>query len=156
MKSNLLIVDDKPANLLALEAILSDFYNVIPAHSGLEALDLLATKEVDVILLDVEMPQMDGYETARRVKKMERYQDIPIIFTSAVFMDDPYVKKGYECGAVDYFTKPFDADLLRKKVAIYASLAQKDLRIMELEQRIADLERLLSATPGVRTLKSAE
>jgi CheY-like chemotaxis protein len=146
MNGNLLIVDDTPENLLVLEALLGNHYEVARAHSGAEALIFLNEKGVDVILLDIEMPGMDGFETARRIKQMERCQDIPIIFVSGVFVDDPYVKKGYECGAVDYFTKPFDPGILRKKVAIYASLRRKDVRIRELESRIRELEGILSAS----------
>jgi CheY-like chemotaxis protein len=146
MKSNLLIVDDKRENILVLEALLGNHYQLTRALSGQEALDLLREKEIDVVLLDIEMPQMDGYETARRIKQIERCQEIPIIFVSGVFMEDPYVKRGYECGAVDYFTKPFDPSILRKKVAIYASLRQKDAQIREQAARILELERLLSAT----------
>jgi CheY-like chemotaxis protein len=147
MKSNLLVVDDRPENIRVLEALLGSNYAMTPALSGKEALDLLQEKEVDVILLDIEMPVMDGYETAQRIKQMERCQDIPIIFLSGVFMDDPYVKKGYECGAVDYFTKPFEPSILRKKVAIYASIRQKDALIRQQAARIMELERQLFATP---------
>src|SRR5438552_559652 len=112
-KSTLLLVDDKPANLLALEAVLKeDGYTIILANSGKEALDLLKEKEVDLILLDIQMPGMDGYETARRIKQMPACQNIPIIFITAIFTENPYVKKGYEVGAIDYFAKPFDPDLL--------------------------------------------
>ncbi len=144
MKSNLLTVDDRPENLLVLKALLGPNYNLIQAHSGQEALDLVAKEPVDVVLLDIEMPVMDGYETARRMKEMECCQNIPIIFISGVFMDDPYVRKGYECGAVDYFTKPFDPSILRRKIAIYASLRRQEMLLKEKEQRIKELEELLS------------
>jgi CheY-like chemotaxis protein len=147
MNSNLLIVDDRPENLLVLEAVLGNQYHMTPAHSGQEALDLLKEKEVDVILLDIEMPVMDGYETALHIKQMERCEDIPIIFISGIFMEDPHIKRGYDCGAVDFFTKPFDPGILRKKVAIYASLRQKDLLIRKQEARIRELEGRLSVMP---------
>jgi CheY-like chemotaxis protein len=146
MKSSLLVVDDRPENLVVLESLLGGQYHVATARSGHEALNLLEEKEFDVVLLDIEMPVMDGYDTARRIKRMDRHQDVPIIFVSGVFMEDPYVKKGYECGAIDYFTKPFDRDILRKKVAIYASLRRKDALIRELAARIKELEELVSAT----------
>ena len=126
MKSRLLIVDDKPANLLALEAVLDAHYDLLRAHSGQEALELLENTPVDVILLDIEMPGLDGYETTRRIKQMPGRQDIPVILISAVFTEDPYIKKGYEVGAMDFFAKPFDPEKLRKKVEIYASLRVKD------------------------------
>jgi CheY-like chemotaxis protein len=136
MKSTLLIVDDRPENLVVLGAVLDSNYDIIPAHSGQEALALLEKNNVDVVLLDIAMPTMDGYETTRRIRQMERCQDIPIILISAFFTQDPHVKKGYEAGAVDYFTKPFDPAILRKKIALYASLRQKDARIKELERRL--------------------
>jgi response regulator RpfG family c-di-GMP phosphodiesterase len=145
MKSRLLIVDDKPANLLALEALLSAKYDLVPAHSGQEALKLLRNSAVDVILLDIEMPGMDGYETTRLIKQMPDRQNIPIILISGVFTDDPNVKKGYEVGAVDYFTKPFDPGILRTKVSIYASLSAKDAEIREKDARIKALEEMLTA-----------
>jgi two-component system sensor histidine kinase/response regulator len=136
MKSTLLIVDDRPENLVVLRALLGGSYNLIPAHSGLEALELLTENIVDLVLLDIEMPGMDGYETTRRIRQMPHHEDVPIILVSGVFTEDPYVKKGYEAGAVDYFTKPFDAEILKQKVALYASLRQKDARIRELEERL--------------------
>jgi|GEM_PF-5014118 CheY-like chemotaxis protein len=136
MKSTLLIVDDRPENLVVLGAVLDSNYDIIPAHSGKEALALLEETAVDVVLMDIAMPIMDGYETTRRIRQMERCQDLPIILISAYFTQDPHVKKGYEAGAVDYFTKPFDPAILKKKIALYASLRQKDAKIRELEQRL--------------------
>jgi two-component system sensor histidine kinase/response regulator len=136
MSSTLLIVDDRPENLMVLGAVLGANYNLIQAHSGQEALELLEQNTVDVVLLDIEMPVMDGYETTRHIRQMPHYEDIPVILISGVFTEDPYIKKGYEAGAVDYFTKPFDARILRKKVALYASLRQKDARIRELEEQL--------------------
>jgi len=110
-KSTLLLVDDKPENLIALAAVLAGpQYHLISANSGEEALELLEKNEVDLILLDIQMPGMDGYETARKIKQMERYQNTPIIFITAIFTENPHIKKGYQAGAIDYFTKPFDPD----------------------------------------------
>lgn len=144
LKPTVLIVDDIPGNLIALEAVLSD-YTVLSARSGREALDVLEKTEVNVILLDIQMPEMDGFETARRIKQLANYRGTPIIFITAVFKDDPYVKKGYEAGGVDYFTKPFDPDILRMKVSIYASFHQKDKLLKERERRIRQSEELLKA-----------
>jgi CheY-like chemotaxis protein len=146
MKSNLLVVDDKPANIVVLGAILGASYDLIPAHSGYEALDLIQEKDVDVVLLDIEMPGIDGYETVRRIKQIERCKDIPIILVSGVFTEDPYVKKGYEYGAVDYFTKPFNPDVLKLKVAFYASMRQKEALIKEKEEKIKELEMQLQGS----------
>jgi CheY-like chemotaxis protein len=140
MKSTLLIVDDKPENLLVLEAVLGSNYELIRAHSGQEALEVLAQTLVHLVLLDIEMPGMDGYETTRLIRQMPQHGDVPIILISGVFTDDPYVKKGYKAGAVDYFTKPFDPEILRQKVALYASLRQKDELIRRKDARIRELE----------------
>jgi CheY-like chemotaxis protein len=144
-KCKLLIVDDRPENLLALEAVLSGDYTLISAHSGQEALELLQIHDVDVVLLDIQMPGMDGYETAKNIKLMERCRHTPIIFITAIFTENPHIKKGYEAGAVDYFTKPFDPDILKTKVAIYASFRRKDALLKEREARIKESEELLIA-----------
>ena len=121
-KRRILAVDDAPANLVALDAVLGRQYELIAAHSGQEALGILAKDpNIDVILLDIQMPVMDGYEVASRIKKIPECADIPLIFITAIYTEDPHVKKGYELGAVDYFTKPFDPDLLRLKVDVYAT-----------------------------------
>ena len=143
MKSTLLIVDDHPANLTVLESLLGGTYELLKAHSGHAALDLLNDKPVDVVLLDIEMPGIDGYETTRRIKRIRHCQDIPIILISGVFTEDPYVKKGYEAGAIDYFTKPFNSTLLKQKISVYASLQQKNKLLKEKEERIKELEALL-------------
>ncbi len=143
-KASILIVDDVPANLIALEAVLSE-YDVVSAKSGQEALDVLKDRNFNVILLDIQMPGMDGFEAARRMKQMSTYHGTPIIFVTANFKDDPYVKKGYEAGGVDYFTKPFDPDILRMKVGIYASFHQKTSLLKEREERIRQSEELLKA-----------
>jgi len=141
---NLLLVDDHPSNLLALEAVLSDRgYNLIMAHSGYEAIELLKKHKIALVLLDIQMPGMDGFETARRMKSMEGCQDIPIIFITAVYKEDPFIKKGYEVGGIDYFSKPFDPEILRLKVGLYSSFRQKAYLLQEREQRIKETEELL-------------
>ncbi len=144
-KSTLLIVDDKPENLLALEAVLKRDYHLIYATSGPDALELLNKNEVDVILLDIQMPVMDGYEVARRIKRIPQCQNIPIIFITAIFTEDPHIKKGYEAGAIDYFTKPFDPDILKVKIGLYASLRQKYSLLKQREIQVAQSEELLKA-----------
>lgn len=142
---NLLLVDDHPSNLIALEAVLSDddTYNLILAHSGSEAIELMKKHEIALVLLDVQMPEMDGFETARRMKAMEGYRDIPIIFITAVYNEDPFIKKGYEVGGIDYFSKPFDPEILRLKVGLYSSFHQKTHLLQEREARIRETEELL-------------
>ncbi|HKQ26338.1 MAG TPA: response regulator [Burkholderiales bacterium] len=143
-KPNVLAVDDIPANLLALEGVLGDDYNVVRADSGARAIALLESRsDIDVILMDVHMPGLDGFETASRIKKMTEYQDIPIIFITAHYTEDPYVKQGYEAGGIDYFAKPFDPDILRMKVGVYASFRQKANLLKERERHIQQSEELL-------------
>jgi response regulator RpfG family c-di-GMP phosphodiesterase len=143
-RANVLIVDDKRANLLALAAVLEADYELLLANSGGEAIALLAERQdVDVILMDVHMPDMDGFEAATRIKKMESVRDIPIIFITAVYQDDPFVKKGYQVGGIDYFSKPFDPEILKMKVAAYAAFRLKADLLKEREQHIRESEELL-------------
>ena len=145
-KANVLAVDDYPANLIALGAVLNDQYNIIEAQSGAEALSILSSRDdIDVVLMDLQMPEMDGYETAGRIKQMKNYSDVPIIFITAVYKEDPHVKKGYQVGGIDYFSKPFDPDLLKIKVGVYASFRQRGAYLKEREKRIQETEDLLRA-----------
>src|SRR5258706_14725958 len=107
-KPTVLVVDDKPSNQLALAAVLEEEYHLLFADSGEAALGVLQQQpDVDVILLDIQMPGMDGFETATAIKKIEVLRDIPIIFVTAVFSEDPHVKRGYAVGGLHYFSKPF-------------------------------------------------
>ena len=118
--TNILLVDDRPENLLALEAILDPLdQNLLYAHSGEEALRQLLRHDVAVILLDVQMPVLDGFETAMLIKQRERTKYIPIIFVTAISKEDEHVFRGYSAGAVDYVFKPFSPDVLRSKVAVF-------------------------------------
>lgn len=146
-KTKLLLVDDRPENLLALEAVLGDpAYELVLAHSGTEALAKLQEHpDVALILLDVQMPGMDGLEVARRVKQRPELSDIPIIFITAIYTEDPFVKRGYDAGGVDYFSKPFDPEILRLKVGIYSAFRQKAILLREKERQLAESEELLRA-----------
>ena len=145
-KINLLLVDDRHPNLIALEAVLSDpEYNLILAYSGPEAIELIKQHDIALVLLDVQMPEMDGFETARHMKAIETCRDIPIIFITANYTEDPFIKKGYEVGGIDYFAKPFDPEILKLKVGVYASCRQQTYLIQEQEQRIKQTEELLNA-----------
>src|SRR5688572_22590742 len=107
-KPSILAVDDTPLNLVALEAVLERDFDLVPAESGARAIEILQQRsDIVVILMDIQMPIMDGYEAATRIKKIPGCQEIPIVFITAVYHEDPYVKRGYEVGGVDYFTKPF-------------------------------------------------
>jgi PAS domain S-box-containing protein len=143
-KPNLLLVDDHHSNLVALQSVLSEReYNLIFAHSGAEAIELAKVHDFALILLDVQMPEMDGFETARRLKELAQCRDIPIVFITAIYKEDPFIKRGYEAGAVDYFSKPFDPDVLRLKVRLYSALHQKTHLLREREKRIRQTEELL-------------
>lgn len=121
--AKILIVDDRPENLLALQAILESLdAEVVPASSGEEALKKLLTDDFAVILLDAHMPGMDGFETAGHIKQRERTRHIPILFLTAVDYDPHLAYRGYQAGAVDYITKPFDPWVLRSKVAVFVDL----------------------------------
>ena len=134
----LLLVDDRPENLLALEAILEPLGQVlIRANSGPDALKQVLADDFAAILLDVQMPGMNGFEVAEIIKSREKSRTIPIIFLSAISKEDAYVFKGYSMGAVDYVFKPFNPDILRSKVAVFVDLYLKQGEI----QRQADLLR---------------
>jgi CheY-like chemotaxis protein len=144
-RAKLLLVDDRPANLLALEAVLSGpEYELVTANSGQEALSALQKhSDIALILLDVQMPGMDGFEVSRHVKAVPALRDIPIIFITAFHTEDPFIKRGYEVGGVDYFSKPFDPEILRLKVGIYASFRQKATLLREKERQLRESEELL-------------
>jgi CheY-like chemotaxis protein len=145
-KPTILAVDDTPANLVALDAVLEGEFHVLFAHSGMEAIALLeARSDVDVILMDVQMPIMDGFEAAARIKKIRGCESIPIIFITAVYTEDPYIKRGYEVGGVDYVSKPFDPHLLRLKMSIYASFRQQATLLQEREKQLHETEELMKA-----------
>jgi signal transduction histidine kinase len=135
---NILLVDDRPENLLALEAILEPLtQNLVRANSGSEALKRVLEMEFATILLDVQMPDMNGFEVAEIIKSRERSRTIPIIFLSAINKEEAYVFKGYSMGAVDYVFKPFNPDVLRMKVAVFVDLFIKQREV----QRQAELLR---------------
>ena len=128
----ILLVDDRPENLLALEAILEPLnQTLIRAHSGDEALRKLLLHDFAVILLDVQMPGINGFETARLIKSRERTRYIPIIFLTAISKDEEYVFQGYSVGAVDYLAKPFQPDILRSKVNVFVDLYLKQKQVSE-------------------------
>jgi len=138
----LLLVDDRPENLLALQAILEPLGQLlISAHSGEEALKAVLQHEFACILLDVQMPEMNGFDAAQIIKSREKSRYIPIIFLSAINKEDSYVFKGYSMGAVDYVFKPFNPEVLRSKVAVFVDLYLKQQQIMEQAELLADSER---------------
>src|SRR5690348_8851265 len=139
-KVNILMVDDQPAKLLSYEAILAELgENLIKANSGREALEHLLKMDVAVVLMDVSMPDMDGFELADTIRQHPRFQNTAIIFVSAVHMTDIDRMKGYARGAVDYISVPVVPELLRAKVSVFAELHRKAL---ETEVLNAELRRL--------------
>ena len=141
-RPNVLLVDDRQENLLALEALLEPLgARLVRAGSGDEALKQILTQEFAVILLDVQMPGMNGFETARLIKSRERSRTIPIIFLTAISKDEQFVFEGYSVGAVDYMFKPFPPDVLRSKVAVFLDLFRKQDQLKGQEQRLRESER---------------
>ena len=137
----ILLVDDRSDNLLALEAILEPLgHRLVSAQSGEEALRHLLQEEFAVILLDVQMPGLDGFETAELIKQRERTRHIPILFLTAISKDRRHVFRGYETGAVDYIFKPFDAEILRSKVAVFVELHEQRQELARHEERLRERE----------------
>lgn len=123
VQANVLLVDDKPENLLAMETVLADLgHNLVSVTSAREALRFLLVEDVALILLDVQMPGLTGFELAELIRERERTQHTPIIFISAVSTNEQYVFKGYSLGAVDYITKPFEPEIVRSKVNFFTKL----------------------------------
>lgn len=140
MKQNILIVDDHRENLIALEAILeAPGRNLVMCTSGNEALQLALKHDFALALLDVQMPDMDGFEVAELLRKNRKTKNIPIIFVTAISKENKYVFKGYECGAVDYLFKPLDQQILTAKVGVFLDL---DLQRRKLQQAVVQMKRL--------------
>jgi two-component system, sensor histidine kinase len=139
---DVLLVDDRPDGLITLEAVLKNpQYRLVMASSGREALMRVREHSYAVILLDVQMPGMDGFETARRIRQIDTASAIPIIFVTAINKDIGHVYEGYESGAVDYIFKPFDPRVLASKVAVFADLFRKQKKIERQTEALRDFER---------------
>ena len=148
---DILIVDDKPANLLALRKLLGrPGLNIVEATGGNDALSLILEYDFALILLDVQMPDMDGFETAELIRGNEETKHIPIIFVTAVSKEQKYIFKGYDKGAVDYLFKPLDPDILLSKVNIFLELykQKEDLKKANTELYKAN-ERILEQQEGL-------
>ncbi|MCG8636344.1 MAG: diguanylate cyclase [Desulfobacterales bacterium] len=146
-KPSVLIVDDRPENLLTLEQVLeSPELEVVRAESGHQALEKTLDYDFALILLDVQMPVMDGYETATLLRGNKRTKNIPIIFVTAANKEEAHVFRGYGSGAVDYLFKPLAADVLKSKVTIFLELdKQRQLleeKTKELDAKVVELETL--------------
>ncbi|WP_405859444.1 response regulator [Streptomyces sp. NBC_01515] len=166
-RASILLVDDMEDNLVALEAVLGSLNEpLIRARSGEEAMKALLRQRFAVVLLDIRMPGMDGFETAANIKRLDQTKDVPIIFLTGTDSDAGYAFRGYATGAADYLTKPFDPWVLRAKVSVFLELHRKNqllermlareqgqfdelaLRLKEVEARMA-----ASAVDEVRELR---
>ena len=143
---NILLVDDEPKNLTTLEAVLErDDWNLVAVTSGREALRHLLDEEFAVILLDVHMPDMDGFETAELIRSRDRTRDTPIIFLTAAIRGETFVARGYSLGAVDYIVKPFDPDVLRSKVSVFVELFRRTEQVKRQAEQLAETTEFLNS-----------
>lgn len=149
-KVNILLVDDRPANLIALAAILDrPEYHLVFAHSGEEALEVLREREFAVILLDVQMPEMDGFECARKARAIPGSKGTPIIFVTALYRETRFVQDAYAMGGVDYLFKPLDTEIVRSKVATFVELYAKNKILRTQQDRMARLVAVQRITTDV-------
>src|SRR5882757_6246348 len=138
-KVTILLVDDKPANIFALEKLLEKPSRVfLSATNGKDGLKMALDNVIDLIILDVQMPEMDGFEVAKILKSNKRTKNIPIIFASAEKIERHSIMKGFEEGAVDYLSKPLDAEVTKAKVSV---LLKIQLQGKELIEKNISLER---------------
>jgi response regulator RpfG family c-di-GMP phosphodiesterase len=168
-RASILLVDDMEDNLVALEAVLGSLNEpLVRARSGEEAMKALLRQQFALVLLDVRMPGMDGFETAANIKRLDQTKDVPIIFLTGAEDDSGYAFRGYATGAADYLTKPFDPWVLRAKVTVFLDLHRKNLQLErlvtqdqadygEVSRRLADLEaRLGEENPPTPATLQAE
>ncbi|GAA2205841.1 response regulator [Nonomuraea monospora] len=145
----ILLVDDNDESLVALEAVLRPLQQLLfKARSGPEAMKLMLRHDFAVVLLDVLMPGMDGFETAAHIKRLDQTRDVPIIFLTGTEPNSGAAFRGYAVGAVDYLTKPFDPWVLRSKVAVFLELFRKTSVLMEQATLLAELVRDNEALAG--------
>ncbi|MFD8648151.1 response regulator, partial [Streptomyces mirabilis] len=156
-RASILLVDDMEDNLIALEAVLGSLNEpLVRARSGEEAMKALLRQRFAVVLLDIRMPGMDGFETAANIKRLDQTKDVPIIFLTGTDADAGYAFRGYATGAADYLTKPFDPWVLRAKVTVFLDLHRKNQQLerlltqehthaAQISTRLAALEKHLSS-----------
>src|SRR3981081_824559 len=157
-KVNILLVDDQPARLLTYQSVLSELgQNLVCAHSGLDALDKLMGEEFAVVLLDVSMPGMDGFEAAKLIHEHPRFEKTPIIFVTGVHITELDRLKGYKVGAVDYVSIPVVPEILRSKVAVLVELYCKRRELQELNRNLAEANaRLAQANTALQAEKTRD
>lgn len=158
--ASILLVDDMEDNLTALEAVLDPLnQRLVRASSGQQAMKALLREQFAVVLLDVLMPGMDGFETATNIKRLDHTKDVPIIFLTGADTDTSHAFRGYATGAVDYLTKPFDPWVLRAKVSVFLDLHRKNQQLQDLlaqdwqrldefGERLERMERQLASDTG--------
>ncbi|SFG77068.1 response regulator [Streptomyces mirabilis] len=166
-RASILLVDDMEDNLIALEAVLGSLNEpLVRARSGEEAMKALLRQRFAVVLLDIRMPGMDGFETAANIKRLDQTKDVPIIFLTGSDADAGYAFRGYATGAADYLTKPFDPWVLRAKVTVFLDLHRKNQQLerlltqehthaAQISTRLAALEKQLATEnpPNVPDLR---
>jgi signal transduction histidine kinase len=159
-RASVLLVDDTPGNLVALGAVLEPLgVRIVEAHTGTEALEHVARETFAALLLDVQMPEMDGFEVARRLRQTPAGAELPIIFLTAVYAEEEYARRGYASGGADYVTKPFDAEVLRARVKAFVDLfhQRERLRLQQVSERTRErdeaLERLAALLESERAAR---
>lgn len=160
-KMDILIVDDRPENLLVLESILEDLeLNIIKATSGNEALGLMLEYDFALVLLDVQMPEMNGFEVAELMRGSEKTSQVPIIFVTAISKNQECMFKGYEVGAVDYLFKPIEPIILKSKVKVFIELQKQKQELKKqaamLQQKVNELLRLQEANWKLERLSTID
>jgi CheY-like chemotaxis protein len=155
--AKILLVDDRAENLFALDAILSSLgQELVSVRSGEAALDVVTEGEFAVILLDVVMPGMDGFETAAQIKRRGQVPDVPIIFLTAAGAEPELAFRGYAAGAVDYITKPFDPWVLRAKVSVYVDRYLKRQQLRSASGLLTAVEEAAAGLAGLAGLPAEE
>ncbi|MFD7705875.1 two-component system response regulator [Streptomyces sp. NPDC059785] len=156
-RASILLVDDMEDNLVALEAVLGSLNEpLVRARSGEEAMKALLRQRFAVVLLDIRMPGMDGFETAANIKRLDQTKDVPIIFLTGTDADAGYAFRGYATGAADYLTKPFDPWVLRAKVTVFLDLHRKNQQLERmLAREQAQFDELAARLSGIETAMAA-
>ncbi|MEN8219979.1 MAG: response regulator, partial [Pseudomonadota bacterium] len=152
----ILIVDDDPNNLLSLHGLLEEYLSkvhIIEANSGISALSLLMKESVDLIFLDIQMPKMDGFETAQMIQSRQKMRHVPIVFLTAAYKSAEFHKKGLELGATDYLTKPINTTDLIGKVKTYLRLIQQERLRQEEQRELTELQLLKMIINSSETLE---
>ncbi len=152
---HILIVDDVAENRFSLESLLSEEIKdvtIYQASNGHEALDMVLDKPIDLIILDIQMPGMNGFEVAKLLKAKKKTRDIPIVFLTAVFKSEAFKQEGFDVGAIDYMTKPIDEHQMLNKMRLYLKVYKKE---KELERVNKELE-IINSTLEERVIKEVE